>query len=93
MSVETRTPTKRTAPLVRALGIAVLAIGLSLSAASGVDAEAPVMAKDVDCSDGYPRVGCKIWKVTVGVEIGIPTSGSVTCETTDEWKCVKSLLK
>ena len=92
MSVKTNTPATRRSAFGRALGIAVLTAGLSLSAASGVDAEAPVVAADVDCSDGYPRLGCKIWKVTVGVEIGLPTSGSVTCETTDEWICAKNLF-
>lgn len=92
MSVKTRARMKRGRALRRVLGVAVLALGLSLSAASGVDAEAPVAVADVDCSDGYPRLGCKIWKVTVGVEIGLPTSGSVTCETTDEWICAKNLF-
>lgn len=42
----------------------------------------------VDCSDGYPRLGCPIWKVTV--KASIPPA--ITCETGSEWKCARDLF-
>jgi len=43
-------------------------------------------AAEPDCSDGYPRLGCKIWKVTI--KMSVPAS--ITCETGSEWQCLTS---
>ena len=42
------------------------------------------MAKETQCEDGYPRLGCKIWSVKI--TIGFPVN-QVVCETGGEWQC------
>lgn len=67
-----------------------LASVLGMSGADTVNARS-VAAAAPDCSDGYPRLGCKIWKVTIELEAGLPPKGTITCETTDEWQCMRPL--
>ena len=74
-----------------AIALLLLAVAPASDVATAASS-ATSAATDVDCSDGYPRLGCKIWKVTVGVEIGFPTKGSVTCETSDKWQCMRDLF-
>ncbi len=87
--------TFRSGRVAKLAGAAVLAILVSSAVPASDDAVAATAvstAADVDCSDGYPRLGCKIWKVTIEGEFGIPPKGTVTCETGSEWQCLRDLF-
>lgn len=75
--------------------LAAAVLGLAVLATTPVSpdvyaSEAALAAPD--CSDGYPRLGCKIWKVTIEFEIGISPKGIIRCETTDKWSCVRNIF-
>jgi hypothetical protein len=75
--------------------IAAAVLGLAVFATAPVSPD--VLASEAaraapDCSDGYPRLGCKIWKVSIEIEIGLSPKGIVTCETTDKWACTRDLF-
>lgn len=76
----------------KALWLAAAALGLTLGVPPSGHADTAATVAEEDCSDGYPRLGCKIWKVTVGLEMTFPPKGKVECETTDKWQCVRDLL-
>jgi len=82
---------KKTTTTVRAV---LLAVAFCLAAAVTFPGAGEVVASSArapDCSDGYPRLGCKIWKVTIEGEIGISPKVIITCETNDKWQCTRDL--
>jgi hypothetical protein len=54
---------------------------------SGAQMQGGSRTMETDCSDGVPRLGCKIWKVTITV--GFPTN-TIECETGSTWQCAGS---
>lgn len=75
------------------IAVAVLGLAAFVTAPVSPDVYASEAAPAApDCSDGYPRLGCKIWSVSIEFELGVPPKGTIKCDTGGKWSCMRDLF-